>query len=191
MLNVSHADRESGSARLLGVLLAVAVLSLAGCGDSSTERPDGTTSEQTTEGSAVDFAGNAARWIDEEFQPSTLDRDAQLAELAWFTEAAAPFRGMRISVVSETLTTHEYEATVLARAFEEITGIQVTHDLIQEGDVIEKLQTQMQSGQNVYDAYVNDSDLIGTHSRYGYVVPLSDFMAGDGSDVTLPTLDLE
>jgi glycerol transport system substrate-binding protein len=191
MLNVSHADRESGSARLLGVLLAVAVLSLAGCGGSSTERPDGTTSEQTTEGSAVDFAGNAARWIDEEFQPSTLDRDAQLAELAWFTEAAAPFRGMRISVVSETLTTHEYEATVLARAFEEITGIQVTHDLIQEGDVIEKLQTQMQSGQNVYDAYVNDSDLIGTHSRYGYVVPLSDFMAGDGADVTLPTLDLE
>ena len=24
----------------------------------------------------------------------------------------------------------------------------------------------MQSGENVYDAYVNDSDLIGTHSRY-------------------------
>ena len=38
--------------------------------------------------------------------------------------------------------------------------------------MIEKLQTQMQSGENVYDAYVNDSDLIGTHARYGYVVPL-------------------
>jgi glycerol transport system substrate-binding protein len=137
------------------------------------------------------YAANAARWVAQEFQPSTLDQEAQLAELAWFTDAAAPFRGMRISVVSETLTTHEYEATVLARAFEEITGIEVTHDLIQEGDVIEKLQTQMQSGQNVYDAYVNDSDLIGTHSRYGYVVPLSDFMAGDGADVTLPTLDLD
>jgi hypothetical protein len=24
----------------------------------------------------------------------------------------------------------------------------------------------MQSGENVYDAYVNDSDLIGTHWRY-------------------------
>ena len=56
--------------------------------------------------------------------------------------------------------------------------------------MIEKLQTQMQSGENVYDAYVNDSDLIGTHARYGYVVPLSDFMSGEGADVTSPTLDL-
>ncbi|MBH80875.1 MAG: ABC transporter substrate-binding protein [Gammaproteobacteria bacterium] len=138
-----------------------------------------------------DFAANAARWVAEEFAPSTLSREQQLAELAWFTQAAAPFRGMQIAVVSETLTTHEYESTVLAQAFFDITGIRVTHDLIQEGDVIEKLQTQMQSGQNVYDAYVNDSDLIGTHSRYGYVVPLSDFMAGEGADVTSPTLDVD
>ncbi len=142
-------------------------------------------------GEVIDYAANAERWTDEEFQPSTLTREQQLEELAWFTAAAAPLRGMSISVVSETLTTHKYESEVLARAFEEITGIRVTHDLIQEGDVIEKLQTQMQSGQNVYDAYVNDSDLIGTHSRYGYVVPLSDFIAGDGADVTLPTLDVD
>ena len=49
-----------------------------------------------------------------------------------------------ISVVSETLTTHEYESKVLAKAFEEITGIKVKHDIIQEGDVVEKLQTSMQ-----------------------------------------------
>ena len=36
---------------------------------------------------------------------------------------------------------------VLAKAFTEITGIKVTHDLIQEGDVVEKIQTQMQSGE--------------------------------------------
>jgi glycerol transport system substrate-binding protein len=53
-----------------------------------------------------------------------------------------PFKGMEIKVVSETIPTHEYEAKTLAKAFEEITGIKVTHDLIQEGDVIEKLQTQ-------------------------------------------------
>jgi len=33
----------------------------------------------------------------------------------------------------------------------------LTHDIIQEGDVIEKIQTQMQSGQNLYDGWVNDS----------------------------------
>ncbi|MFX6743474.1 hypothetical protein ABTH23_20485, partial [Acinetobacter baumannii] len=75
------------------------------------------------------------------------------------------------NVVSETITTHEYEANTLAKAFTEITGIRIKHDVIQEGDVVEKIQTQMQSGRNVYDAWVNDSDLIGTHFRYQQAVP--------------------
>ncbi len=133
----------------------------------------------------------AEKWVDKEFQPSTLSRDEQIKEMEWFIKAAEPFKGMDIKVVSETIATHEYESKTLAKAFSEITGINLTHDLIQEGDVIEKLQTQMQSDQNIYDAYVNDSDLIGTHFRYGKVVPLSDFMAGEGKDVTLPTLDVD
>src|SRR5690606_811753 len=88
---------------------------------------------------------------------SSLDRAAQEAEMEWFIKAAEPFKDMDIKVVSETITTHEYEARVLAPAFTAITGIKITHDLIGEGDVIEKLQTQMQSGENIYDAYVNDS----------------------------------
>lgn len=121
---------------------------------------------------------------------STLDRAAQEAEMQWFVDAAAPFAGMEIKVVSETITTHEYEAKVLAPAFTAITGIKVTHDLIGEGDVVEKLQTQMQSGENIYDAYINDSDLIGTHWRYQQVRNLTDWMAGEGAAVTNPNLDL-
>jgi len=132
----------------------------------------------------------AKKWLDE-FQPSTLSREEQLKELEWFIDAAKEFRGMDIQVVSETIATHEYEANVLAKAFSEITGINLTHDLIQEGDVIEKLQTEMQTKTPIYDAYVNDADLIGTHFRYGDVIPLSDYMEGEGSDVTLPTLDLD
>lgn len=132
----------------------------------------------------------AQRWLGE-FQPSTLTQEQQMAEMNWFIEAAQPFVGMEIKVVSETITTHEYEAQTLARAFTEITGIRVTHDLIGEGDVVEKLQTQMQSGENIYDAYVNDSDLIGTHFRYQQVRNLTDWMAGEGRAVTSPTLDLE
>ena len=78
----------------------------------------------------------------------------------------------------------------LAKAFTEITGIKVKHDIIQEGDVVEKLQTQMQSGKNVYDGWINDSDLIGTHFRYGQTVILSDYMTGEGKDVTDPQLDV-
>ena len=122
---------------------------------------------------------------------STLTREEQEAEMQWYIDAAQPFAGMEIKVVSETITTHEYESQVLAPAFEKITGIKITHDLIGEGDVVEKLQTQMQSGRNIYDAYVNDSDLIGTHWRYGKVVPISDMMENEAKDYTLPTLDLD
>ena len=136
----------------------------------------------------------ARRWIDQEFQPSTLSKEQQLAELKWFINAAAQLKAQgiaEISVVSETITTHEYEAKTLARAFGEITGIKVKHDLIQEGDVVEKLQTSMQSGKSIYDGWITDSDLIGTHYRYGAVLPLSDFMAGAGKAYTNPGLDLK
>ncbi|MBJ3764286.1 carbohydrate ABC transporter substrate-binding protein [Maribius pontilimi] len=122
---------------------------------------------------------------------SVLSREEQEAEMQFFVDAAAEFQGMDINVVSETITTHVFESQVLAPAFSAITGINVTHDLIGEGDVVEKLQTQMQSGQNVYDAYVNDSDLIGTHWRYGQARSLTEWMEGEGADVTSPTLDLD
>lgn len=133
----------------------------------------------------------ARRWVEEEFQPSTLSIEEQMEEMEFLIRAAEPYRGMDINVVSETLTTHEYESSVLARAFSEITGINITHNLIQEGDVVEALQTQMQSGRNVYDAYINDADLIGTHFRYGTTLPIDDLMQGEFKDITLSSLDLD
>ena len=133
----------------------------------------------------------AIAFLDETIERSALSRADQEAEMQWFVDAAAPYQGMEIRVVSETIATHTYEATVLAPVFEAITGISVTHDLIGEGDVVEKLQTQMQTGENIYDAYINDSDLIGTHWRYQQARNLTDWMAGEGSSVTNPGLNLD
>jgi glycerol transport system substrate-binding protein len=139
----------------------------------------------------VDPMEAAKRWVETEFQPSTLSKAEQMKEMEWFIKASEPFQGMEIKIVSETIPTHEYESATLTKAFYEITGIEVTHDLIQEGDVIEKLQTQWQSDTNIYDGWINDSDLIGTHWRYPYIVCLEDFTKGEGKDVTLPTLDID
>ncbi|MGB4347668.1 MAG: ABC transporter substrate-binding protein [Burkholderiaceae bacterium] len=136
----------------------------------------------------------AEKWVDKEFQPSTLSKKQQLEEMQWLIDAAAKLKAKgikEINVVSETIDTHVYESKVMAKAFEEITGIKVKHDLIQEGDVVEKLQTSMQSGKSIYDGWISDSDLIGTHFRYGAVVPLSDYMSGAGKDFTNPNLDLK
>jgi glycerol transport system substrate-binding protein len=141
--------------------------------------------------SAQADAAAAKRWIDQEFQPSTLSKDQQMKEMEWFISAAAPYKGLEINVLSETIPTHEYESKTLAKAFEEITGIKVNHQLLGEGEVVQAVQTQMQTNRNLYDAYINDSDLIGTHARLQSAVNLTDWMAGEGKDVTNPGLDVK
>jgi len=131
------------------------------------------------------------RLVDEVFVNSTLSREEQIAELEWFAEAAEPLRGLEISTVAETLAVHIFERDVLAPAFTELTGIEVTHNIIGEGDLVDTMQTQMQTGRNIYDGYINDSDAIGTHIRYGTTINLSEAMENEWADFTLPTLDLD
>ena len=51
----------------------------------------------------------AKKWVDSEFQPSTLTKDQQMAEMEWFIKAAQPFKGMKVSCASEIISIHEYE----------------------------------------------------------------------------------
>src|SRR2546423_11579547 len=116
---------------------------------------------------AIAGEAEAKKWVDNEFQPSTLSKDQQMAEMKWFIEAAKKLqaKGVKeISVVSETITTHEYESKTLAKAFEEITGIKVKHDIIQEGDVVEKLQTSMQPGRSTSAGGTGASVRLGPHN---------------------------
>jgi len=139
------------------------------------------------------FAGEkeAKKWVNDEFQPSTISKSKQMKEMKWFVNAAKPYAGMEINVLSEGIPTHTYESKTLTKAFEEITGIKVNHQILGEGEVVQAVQTQMQTGRNLYDGYINDSDLIGTHARLQLAVNLTKWMAGEGKDVTLPTLDVD
>ena len=176
------------------------VLTLSACGKKddavvvTTPAPASAAASVAAAPAATGAEATAKKWIDSEFQPSTLSKDQQAAEMKWFIDAAAKLKAKGvtdISVVSETITTHEYESKTLAKAFSEITGINVKHDIIQEGDVVEKLQTSMQSGKSIYDGWISDSDLIGTHFRYGKILALSDYMEGAGKEFTNPGLDLK
>ena len=78
------------------------------------------------------------------------------------------------------------------REIAEITGIQVNHEMMDEGLIVDKISVEIQSGKPIYDFWMNDSDFIGTHPRYNDIVggSLTDFMAGEGKDITNPNLDL-
>jgi len=67
---------------------------------------------------ALADAKQAQTWIDKEFQPSSLSKQQQLAEMKWFIDAAAKLKAKgvkEISVVSETIDTHVYESKTLAK----------------------------------------------------------------------------
>ncbi len=72
--------------------------------------------------------------------------------MQWFIDAAQPYSGMEINVLSEGIPTHSYESEVLAKAFFDITGIKVNHQILGEGEVVQAVQTQMQTNRNLYDA---------------------------------------
>lgn len=124
------------------------------------------------------------------FSNSTLTEAERIAELRWFVEASEPFRGRSIRSVAEDIETHFWERDILTVAFEELTGMHVEHEIIGEGSVVERLVEQQTTGRRIYDIYVNDADLVGTHLRTGGVVNLTEYMADEGARYTNPYLNL-
>lgn len=129
------------------------------------------------------------KWV-EVFQLSVLSEEERRRELAWFRQAARPLQGITVRSVAENIDTHFWESRVLSRAFEDITGIKVDHQIIPEGDLVPKVVDQIERGHFHYDIFVNDADMIGYHLRTNGVVNLTEYMAGEGKEVTNPYLDL-
>ncbi len=161
--------------KLIACTLLTAILSLpAVTAGFDTQHPDGA----------------IKKWV-MEFQPSTMTTEERTAELQWFRQASESLRGLNIKSAAESIDTHVWERDVLSKAFGEITGIHVEHDIIHEGDVVRRITEQMMTGRTLYHAYVNDADMIGTHMRLNRVIDLGAYMQGDGKSFTSPGLDLE
>ncbi|MEI7892969.1 MAG: ABC transporter substrate-binding protein [Myxococcales bacterium] len=170
--------------KALSVLLAGGIvfpLAHSGCSHSSEEQ--GTSLERLSPDNPIEKWG-------EVFQPSVLTREQRLAELEWFRKAAEPLRGIKIISTAENIETHYWESRVLARAFRDITGIEVDHRIIGEGDLVDQIKDQIENGVVHAHIYVNDSDTIGWHLRTQAVVTLSDYLKGEGAPYTNPGLDL-
>ena len=129
------------------------------------------------------------KWV-ETLQPSVLSREERRGELAWFRAAARDLQGLTVTSVAENIDTHYWESRVLARAFEDVTGIHVVHQIIPEGDLVPLVVDQVEKGNHHFDIFVNDADLIGYHLRTQGLVNLTEYMTGEGKAYTNPGLDL-
>ncbi|HOS96499.1 MAG TPA: carbohydrate ABC transporter substrate-binding protein, partial [Deltaproteobacteria bacterium] len=125
------------------------------------------------------------------FEPSVLSHKERVRELSWFQEASRPLKGVLVRSVAENIETHYWESRVLAKAFEDITGIVVIHEIIPEGYLVPRITEQIEQGKLLHDIYVNDADLIGYHLRTRAVVDLTEYMNGEGRAFTNPYLDLK
>ncbi len=125
------------------------------------------------------------------FSPSVLTIEDRLDELNWFYETCQQFHGDSVYSVGEEIETSFWESQVLTRAFNEITGIKVKHDVINESELISRLMKQLEGDTSYYELFVTDADLIGTHLRMQKVVVLSDYWSTDGKFYTNPYLDLD
>ncbi len=135
-------------------------------------------------------ADDAIEFWAKEFNISSLSHDDIKQELNWFKQAGSKFKGVKVKSIAEGIKTHIWERDVLAKAFFDITGIEVVHDIHGEGAVVDKLMEQLTSGRNSYDIYVSDADLIGTHMRLDATVNLTEYMSQEGKQFTNPMLDL-
>lgn len=127
----------------------------------------------------------------QEFNHSSLSNIQVKKELNWFRQTGSKFKGKKIKSIAEGIKTHIWERDVLAKAFYDLTGIEVEHDIRGEGAVVDLLMRQMTSGSNSYDIYVSDADLIGTHLRLDAAVNLTRYMKQEGKKFTNPMLDLK
>ncbi|QIR16192.1 carbohydrate ABC transporter substrate-binding protein [Shewanella aestuarii] len=174
---------------------ALFILSISCVSSSTLSNLDLATSQpalnaQPLSANPVTLSASVPKWIIAELQPTSLSSEQQQQELQWFRQTGAPFNGMTIRVVSEQINTHQYESQVLAKAFYELTGIHVIHELTGEDDVIKKLSAQIMTGHNLYDAYINDSDLIGSHFRSHAITSITELIQTEDGKYLLPTLDI-
>ncbi|KAJ3291011.1 hypothetical protein HK104_006378 [Borealophlyctis nickersoniae] len=140
-----------------------------------------------------EFKALLQKWV-EEFTPSVLTPTQQLDELQWFHDTAQAFNltGVSIRTCAEDLATHHYESDTVAPAFSQITGINVNHEIVDEGNLVPTLMEQVRTGKSYFDAFVNDADLIGTHMRTQRIhwIHKNGTMNPLLANVTNPQLDL-
>ncbi len=126
---------------------------------------------------------------------SSLNRVDLLDELQWFADVGQPIAkrldGAVIRSCSEPLPVHEFERDVLAPLFTKLTGIRVEHDVIHEGEVVNRFSDQISTGRRIYHDFILDADNIGLVTRSEKVLNLTEFMAGEGKGYTSKRLDLD
>ena len=91
-----------------------------------------------------------------------------------YKEAAKPFRGVTLRVVTENTPPAVALKEIVAPKFEEETGIHVEWEAVSWGDMYAKEIADMEAGTGIYDAVYVEQDIIYTYMGRGFLTDLTD-----------------
>jgi multiple sugar transport system substrate-binding protein len=115
----------------------------------------------------------------------TLAGVALAQDTNWWTEAARPFVGTVLHGISESTPPSRHVSEVLARRFEELTGIRIVLELTSWDMMYTKSIADMEAGTGVYDFVYIEQDIIYAYLARNFLVDITQTLA-DNPNLVAP-----
>ena len=96
---------------------------------------------------------------------------------SWWGEAAVPYQGVTIRGVSESTPPSKYVSDVLAKQFEEETGITVEFEVTSWDQMYDKAIKDMEANTGIYDFVYIEQDIIYSYLAQDYLTNISQALA--------------
>jgi len=94
----------------------------------------------------------------------------------WWTRAAKPYKGVTIKGISESTPPSKFMQRVLAKKFQEKTGIKVEFEVTSWDMMYDKEIKDMEAGTGIYDFVYIEQDIIYGYLAKNFLVDLTVFM---------------
>ncbi len=106
----------------------------------------------------------------------------------WFAEAAQPYAGVTIRGISESTPPSQFAQEVLAKAFEEETGIKVEFEITSWDQMYDKPIKDMEANTGIYDFIYIEQDIIYTYLARDFLTNITQ-MLNENPDLQAPSFN--
>jgi multiple sugar transport system substrate-binding protein len=108
----------------------------------------------------------------------------------WFAEAASPYEGTELSLVTESTPSSLYYRDEITPRFEEVTGISVDFSAVAFGEMYNREVSTATSNDPSLDVGYIEQDASNAYANNGWLVSIDEFRRTH-PDITMPGFDLE
>ncbi|MCB9101656.1 MAG: extracellular solute-binding protein [Anaerolineales bacterium] len=109
---------------------------------------------------------------------------------SWWAEAAAPYQGVTIRGISESTPPSKYVSDVLAKEFEEKTGIKVEFEVTSWDQMYDKAIKDMEANTGIYDFVYIEQDIVYSYLAQDYLTDITQSLA-DNPALASPDFNID